>query len=97
MVLVGWTLYLFDLRTRVVHVCAAHFPFWASSVGGVLGNCHAMVTSAFACLSVSALGSSCVVVSKRMDNEDAMLEKNFGEAWRAWAKRVPYRLVPGVW
>ncbi|KAF8439979.1 hypothetical protein L210DRAFT_3630813 [Boletus edulis BED1] len=30
----------------------------------------------------------------RMNNEDAMLEKNFGEEWRAWAKRVPYRLVP---
>ncbi|KIK94944.1 hypothetical protein PAXRUDRAFT_827493 [Paxillus rubicundulus Ve08.2h10] len=34
---------------------------------------------------------------QRMGIEDAMLEKNFGEAWRAWARRVPDRLVPWVY
>ena len=33
----------------------------------------------------------------RMNNEDAMLEKAFGDEWRAWVERVPYRLVPGVY
>ncbi|KAF8840669.1 hypothetical protein BDN67DRAFT_968241 [Paxillus ammoniavirescens] len=34
---------------------------------------------------------------QRMNNEDAMLEKNFGEEWKSWAKRVPCRLVPWVY
>ncbi|KAF8840671.1 hypothetical protein BDN67DRAFT_968248 [Paxillus ammoniavirescens] len=34
---------------------------------------------------------------QRMNNEDAMLEKNFGEEWKEWARRVPYRLVPWVY
>ncbi|KIJ08276.1 hypothetical protein PAXINDRAFT_89075 [Paxillus involutus ATCC 200175] len=45
--------------------------------------------------------SACVVLIAglvhRMNNEDAMLEKNFGEEWKEWARRVPYRLVPWVY
>ncbi|KAL4064182.1 hypothetical protein V8B97DRAFT_1988500 [Scleroderma yunnanense] len=33
----------------------------------------------------------------RMNNEDEMLERTFGDEWRAWTQRVPYRLVPGVY
>jgi len=36
-------------------------------------------------------------VMQRMKNEDAMLEKNFGEEWKEWARRVPCRLVPWVY
>ncbi|KIJ04584.1 hypothetical protein PAXINDRAFT_22121 [Paxillus involutus ATCC 200175] len=34
---------------------------------------------------------------QRMNNEDVMLEKNFGEEWKSWARRVPCRLVPWVY
>ena len=37
------------------------------------------------------------VVIRRTPVEDAMLEKRFGEEWEAWAERVPWRWVPGVW
>ncbi|KIJ07791.1 hypothetical protein PAXINDRAFT_89819, partial [Paxillus involutus ATCC 200175] len=37
------------------------------------------------------------VLVHRMNNEDAMLEKNFGEEWKKWARRVPCRLVPWVY
>ncbi|KAI6030816.1 hypothetical protein F5J12DRAFT_310948 [Pisolithus orientalis] len=33
----------------------------------------------------------------RVNHEDAMLEKSFGKEWREWAKKVPYRLIPGVY
>jgi len=29
--------------------------------------------------------------------EDKLLEKEFGEQWRAWARRVPSRLIPGIY
>ncbi|KIK90964.1 hypothetical protein PAXRUDRAFT_14051 [Paxillus rubicundulus Ve08.2h10] len=34
---------------------------------------------------------------RRMNNEDAMLEQNFGKEWKEWAKRVPWRLIPWVY
>ncbi|KAL4074125.1 hypothetical protein V8B97DRAFT_1932041 [Scleroderma yunnanense] len=37
------------------------------------------------------------LITIRMNSEDEMLEKTFGEEWRAWTQRVPYRLVPGVY
>ncbi|KAL4064844.1 hypothetical protein V8B97DRAFT_1986532 [Scleroderma yunnanense] len=37
------------------------------------------------------------LITIRMNSEDEMLEKTFGEEWRAWRQRVPYRLVPGVY
>jgi len=58
---------------------------------------HAVATGVCACMWAAELGMLCVFLSKRMDKEDAMLEKTFGETWRAWAKRVPCRLVPGVY
>ncbi|KAL4064180.1 hypothetical protein V8B97DRAFT_1323489 [Scleroderma yunnanense] len=37
------------------------------------------------------------LITIRMNSEDEMLERTFGEEWRAWSQRVPYRLVPGVY
>ncbi|KIJ64764.1 hypothetical protein HYDPIDRAFT_89466 [Hydnomerulius pinastri MD-312] len=33
----------------------------------------------------------------RIDGEDCMLHEAFGERWVRWAKRVKYRLIPGVY
>ena len=32
----------------------------------------------------------------RTPTEDALLRKHFGAEWDAWAERVPYRVIPGV-
>lgn len=32
----------------------------------------------------------------RMSKEDEALKSAFGQAWTDWARRVPYKLVPGV-
>ncbi|KAH7882759.1 hypothetical protein F5I97DRAFT_1816558, partial [Phlebopus sp. FC_14] len=42
----------------------------------------------------SLIGSSLVA---RMNREEAMLAEKFGDEWKEWAKRVPYRLVPGLY
>jgi len=49
------------------------------------------------CTHISLFVGSLVGLVQRMNNEDAMLEKNFGDEWKEWAKRVPYRLVPWVY
>ncbi|KAL1748866.1 hypothetical protein HDZ31DRAFT_71405 [Schizophyllum fasciatum] len=37
-----------------------------------------------------------VGIGERILTEDDMLRKGFGEQWEEWAKRVPYRLIPGI-
>ena len=39
----------------------------------------------------------CLMISPRLKKEDAMLKKQFGLQWDAWAADVPYRLIPGVY
>ena len=56
-----------------------------------------MAMGVWACMCMTGLGLLWGFIRARMDNEDAMLEKNFGEEWRAWTKKVPYRLIPGVY
>ena len=38
-----------------------------------------------------------LVISPRLKTEDAMLKRQFGSQWDAWAADVPYRLIPGVY
>ncbi|KJA26489.1 hypothetical protein HYPSUDRAFT_52401 [Hypholoma sublateritium FD-334 SS-4] len=37
------------------------------------------------------------LVVSRTKREDELLRKEFGRKWDAWAKSVPYRLIPGVY
>ena len=43
------------------------------------------------------LGSTNMVGVSRMGMEDKKLQGVFGEEWGAWARQVPYRLVPGLY
>ncbi|KAI0647051.1 hypothetical protein C8Q79DRAFT_1009199 [Trametes meyenii] len=40
--------------------------------------------------------TTCALVH-RIDEEEEELKKKFGEEWRIWAARVPYRLIPFVY
>ncbi|KAH0834074.1 hypothetical protein J3R83DRAFT_11358 [Lanmaoa asiatica] len=97
-VVVGWLLCAFDPRGSVVAVCMG----WVqasngSGDGSGDGSGNVMVAGLLACAWTTVLGMWYALLSTRMNKEDAMLEKNFEEEWRAWARRVPYRLVPGVY
>ncbi|KAF8153147.1 hypothetical protein B0H34DRAFT_94097 [Crassisporium funariophilum] len=43
------------------------------------------------------LGASSMVTLSRMSNEDAALRERFGKEWDEWAKRVLYKVFPGVY
>ncbi|EEB97331.1 hypothetical protein MPER_03373 [Moniliophthora perniciosa FA553] len=32
----------------------------------------------------------------RVEPEDELMKKQFGEEWQVWARRVPYKLIPAV-
>ncbi|KAI9457835.1 hypothetical protein HD554DRAFT_2141346 [Boletus coccyginus] len=89
---VGWLLCALDRRGWVVSAACARLLS-----GGHGRRKRAMATGVWACMWAAVLGTLYVVMSKRMDKEDAMLERSFGEAWQAWAERVPCRLIPGVY
>ncbi|KAF9480302.1 hypothetical protein BDN70DRAFT_877814 [Pholiota conissans] len=44
-----------------------------------------------------AIGSILLIYYRRPAVEDKALKKEFGVQWEEWAKRVPYRLVPGIY
>ncbi|KAG6377736.1 hypothetical protein JVT61DRAFT_14508 [Boletus reticuloceps] len=89
---VGMILCVFDRRGVIMSLVAS-----AVASGGGSDNDQAVVTATLTCVCVTLLCILYFGFTKRMNNEDAMLEKHFGEEWRAWAKRVPYWLVPGVY
>ena len=35
-----------------------------------------------------------VILTTRVNREDEVLRKEFGEEWKAWARRTPYKLIP---
>ena len=61
---------------------------------GLLDNLPGkIITSIFAAM--VALGP--LGVMKRMKDEDRALRRRFGDEWDAWAAKVRYMLIPGLW
>ena len=50
-----------------------------------------------ACSAVGCIFSILVRLFLRIDEEDRMMRKEFGEEWEGWAKKTPYRLIPFVY
>ncbi|KAN0087880.1 hypothetical protein V8E55_006501 [Tylopilus felleus] len=90
---IGYFFCLLDPQGPVVSKLAGllQAPLFTGSADG-----NAMLTGVLACMWATVVYLLYLMLNGRMKREDTMLEKNFGEEWRAWAKRVPYRLVPGV-
>ena len=47
-----------------------------------------------ACSALGSFLSIALGVFFRVDREDRMMRKEFGEEWEKWAKKTPYRLIP---
>ncbi|KAF9238465.1 hypothetical protein BU15DRAFT_75163 [Melanogaster broomeanus] len=72
---------------------------WVVACSGLFPSLDAepRLTNVLACTWVSMVVAICMALMQRVRNEDDMLEKNFGEQWKEWVRRVPYRLVPWVY
>ena len=51
-----------------------------------------VVYGSLACLALTGMG-----LLRRMEKEDAVLKKEFGEEWEEWARKTPYKLIPWVY
>ncbi|OBZ75963.1 hypothetical protein A0H81_04738 [Grifola frondosa] len=58
---------------------------WGSPTGQVCGVIWSGIWSIFA-----------TGILLRTSTEDKVLKEAFGEEWEAWAKRTPYKLLPGI-
>ena len=47
-----------------------------------------------ACSALGSFLSIALGVLLRVDREDQMMRKEFGEEWEKWAKKTPHRLIP---
>lgn len=49
---------------------------------------------------IALLAGCCVAilvsVVSRVTKEDKLLSNNFGQEWKEWQQKVPYRLIPGL-
>ncbi|KAF9230170.1 hypothetical protein BU15DRAFT_69424 [Melanogaster broomeanus] len=74
-------------------------PLVARGLFGVVPGLDAesRLTNVLACTWVSMVVAVCIGMMQRIRKGDDMLEKNFGEQWKEWARRVPYRTVPWVY
>ena len=50
-----------------------------------------------ACAATAFMVTVALRLFRRVDEEDQMLKKEFGEGWDEWAKKTPYRLIPYVY
>lgn len=64
----------------------AELGLWYNTLGRIAGTCQ--------CAAVFYVVWTIYV---RVPREDAVLRKSFGGEWRTWAKRTPYKLLPGVY
>lgn len=46
---------------------------------------------------VGLLCGSLYVTLMRMGHEDEALKKTFGKEWEEWARKVPYKVIPGIY
>ena len=87
---IGYFFCLLDPQGPVVSMLAGllQAPLFAGSTDG-----NAMLTGVLACMWATVVYLLYLMLNGRVKREDTMVEENFGEEW---AKRVSYRLVPGV-
>ncbi|KAF9256396.1 hypothetical protein L218DRAFT_966401 [Marasmius fiardii PR-910] len=43
-----------------------------------------------------AVGQGAFLVTMRINDEDELMKKQFGEQWDRWRQKVKYRMIPGV-
>ncbi|KIJ64359.1 hypothetical protein HYDPIDRAFT_175689 [Hydnomerulius pinastri MD-312] len=70
---------------------------WLVSCSGLFPSSESKLAKALVYSWVSIAAVTTLGMRKRMNEEDAMLEKNFGEEWKDWVRRVPCRLFPWVY
>lgn len=75
-------------------LCHFHTRSWLASCSGVFPSSDQGVKLALGCIWAGLLAVLYSGLGGRIRKEEAMLQGNFGDQWKSYVNRVPYRLVP---
>lgn len=78
-------------------LCQLHTRSWLVSCSGLFPSSSEAVKWTLACIWVASSSVFYSGLAGRLRKEEAMLEKHFGDQWRRYTKKVPYRLVPWLY
>ncbi|OAX34909.1 hypothetical protein K503DRAFT_411249 [Rhizopogon vinicolor AM-OR11-026] len=80
-----------------IMLCHLHPRSWLVSCSGVFPSSDQAVKWILACIWMALCSFWYILVGGRVRREEAMLEEYFGDDWRRYTKKVPYRLVPWLY
>ena len=66
---------------------------WARECGRFSTGMGKVFAGAYVVMSIAVL----VGALARASREDELLQKQFGEEWKLWAARVPWKLIPYIY
>lgn len=75
-------------------LCHFHTRTWLVSCSGVFPSSDQGLKLALGCVWAGFFGALYAGLGKRIQKEEAMLQGNFGDQWKSYVNRVPYRLIP---
>ncbi|KAG1763917.1 hypothetical protein EDD22DRAFT_1042686 [Suillus occidentalis] len=75
-------------------LCHFHTRSWLVSCSGVFPSSDQGVKLALGCIWAGCFGVLYSGLGERIQKEEAMLQGNFGDQWKSYVNRVPYRLIP---
>ncbi|KAG2114416.1 hypothetical protein DEU56DRAFT_189187 [Suillus clintonianus] len=78
-------------------LCHFHTRSWLVSCSGMFPSSGQWVQLTLGCLWVAALSLVFYMFGQRIVKEEAMLQGHFGDQWKDYVKRVPYRLFPWLY
>ncbi|KDQ51244.1 hypothetical protein JAAARDRAFT_62651 [Jaapia argillacea MUCL 33604] len=81
-------------------LCDMGVFLWLFSRGSLVRECGIIENQAARLVLLAYVlvaGTVATALVRRIPAEDAMMKKEFGKDWDDWARRVPYKLLPGVY
>ncbi|KAG2114417.1 hypothetical protein DEU56DRAFT_919578 [Suillus clintonianus] len=78
-------------------LCHFHTRSWLVSCSGMFPSSGQWVKLILGCIWTAALGLVFSGFGRRIEKEEAMMQGNFGDQWKDYVKRVPYKLVPWLY
>ncbi|KAG2361589.1 hypothetical protein BDR07DRAFT_1358766 [Suillus spraguei] len=75
-------------------LCHLQTRSWLVSCSGVFPSSDQRVKLVLGCIWASLFSLLYSGLGARIQKEEVMLQGNFGDQWRSYVKKVPYRLVP---
>ncbi|OAX34910.1 hypothetical protein K503DRAFT_411247 [Rhizopogon vinicolor AM-OR11-026] len=78
-------------------LCHLHPQSWLVTCSGIFPSSDQAVKWTLTCIWISLCCFFYNVVGSRVRKEEEMLEEHFGDEWKCYTKKVPYKLVPWLY